>query len=183
MRSAKLMAVLLLIASASRGATPWPKEPLGFRNASWNGTLEDFRRALPNMDCRGRGAKGPICEVRLDVGDVQTKLSLAFLTQFDNRLWSIIMDFRHSDYKTMMALFREKYGPPTHKRDEAGLPVYEWNGRLVDIEITPGDSSTPAGASFTVRDTDHRLTEMNRLEERQRAAAKKALRKNAKSAF
>jgi len=93
------------------------------------------------------------------------------------------MDFNGADYKTMMALFREKYGPPTHKRDDGGLSVYEWNGRLVDIEITPGDSLTPAGASFTVRDADHRLTEINRLEERQRTEAKKALRKNAKDAF
>jgi hypothetical protein len=176
-------AVLILVVGAS--STYAFNEPDGFRGVPWGASEDVLRARLGEMGPDGRWRDASCfeypdetrwlgdraCRHTFLLEDIRVDALYAFR---DARFVRVLLTFRSADFNRIVAVFVERYGPPTTETHEAfrtqgGLDsvnrILAWLGPNVAITLNRHGGKIAEGAAMVT--TQDEIRESNRLRREQ----------------
>jgi hypothetical protein len=174
-RSVPAVLALLLAAALPLSARP---PAGGFRGVPWNGSRDDFKKAIPGLTC------APIaCTGFIMVGDIRTKVDI-FWGGFAANVTSITLTFSKSRVSDMANVLRAKYDAPSNQHYEDGARVSEWRLPDVLIQLNHGSAADTDGIVYFEPKAQAKKAHDDSLAEKKRKEAdRKRLMKDAPSAW
>ena len=173
----KVLGIVAMAVTMTVSAVAAVKAPAGgFRGVPWNGSRDDFKKAIPGLTC------APLaCHGEIEVGDIPTKVELTWGRGGPN-LSILSLEFSRSHVTEMKRILIQKYGAPTRRYSEDGVMYTEWKLPDVTVQLDPGQSNENRVISFAVNAVYKKFAEDDRAEKLKREAAhKKATRGASKS--
>ena len=173
----KLALAMTLVVVAAGAALAWD-EPDAVRGLTWGASQEDLRRVA-----KDRGEPAPLCapapphETCMTGGEIGSVRATIHYRFRDDKFVSTALGFLPTDFSLIRAIFVQRYGDPTKRREErfqtrsrlkATNPVLVWEGRKVMIQLRMYGRTLDAGlAEIVLR------SEMDRLDAERSNSIKK----------
>jgi hypothetical protein len=131
----RLVAVaLFLLFLAMADDVPGFNEPEGFRGLPWRATEQEMRasvsiaRACEDLSAAERWQGDRYCPARFLIGDVSVYAMYTFRA---DKFVRVGLHFAPKDFDRLAAIFVERYGPPTNKRQD----IFAWSGATAAIAL------------------------------------------------
>ena len=187
----RLAVALVLVGSIVSSALAF-KEPEGFRGVPWGASEDELRDKLGETSAHGvlfdrcgaypseqRWLGDRFCAGAFPIGGITLKAVYRFRV---NRFVGVMLTFRAEDFDDLVAMFRERYGPPTTSATEpfktqGGLEgtnqLHRWIGPTIAISIQHFSGQISEGAATLT--TNRELQESAQIRAEQLKGAAKGL--------